>query len=143
MKADAKTVAAVRDLLEEYAGALSRGDLDTVMAMFAKEPGLVHIGTGADEWCEGCGELREQFWRVVEQSEGLRLQFANLHVSQAGRVCWLSSNAKVSAKVTGQDRTYDVRATAVLEKRGDNWYFVQTHFSLPADQETGKSFPNG
>ena len=47
MRADTRTVAAVRDMLEEYAGALSRGDLDTVMAMFAKDPDLVKRMTSA------------------------------------------------------------------------------------------------
>jgi ketosteroid isomerase-like protein len=46
-------------------------------------------------------------------------------------------------KAGGQEMALPGRMTAVLEKRGDKWLFVQSHFSLPAAGQEGESFPSG
>jgi ketosteroid isomerase-like protein len=63
-------------------------------------------------------------------------------VSAAGNVAWAAADAVFKATVAGQELSLPARVTAVLEKRGDQWLVVQSHFSLPAPGEEGESFPS-
>ena len=49
MKADAQTEAAVMAVLEQFKQAYAQRDLERLLALFAQEPDVVVIGTGADE----------------------------------------------------------------------------------------------
>ncbi|MBI5190355.1 MAG: nuclear transport factor 2 family protein [Nitrospirae bacterium] len=146
MKADAMTVSEIWETLDGYAEAFSRRELGKMMAFFAPDPDVVHIGTGVDEWCNGVAELQEQFERTLEQGDAIEFGFSNLQVSQAPgseTLCWIAADIVVRAEVGGRAKAFIGRATAVMEKRGDVWLFVQTHFSLPAvGQEVGRSFPD-
>ena len=142
MKADPTTESEIKSLMKAFEEAVSKRDLAAVMALFSQDPDCVHVGTGRDEWCVGTGELRRQFERTFEQSESLSLRFDNLNVSSAGAVSWAAVNVTVSVRVAGRESTFAGRFTAVLEKRGGKWLFVQSHFSLPAaEQREGQSFP--
>jgi ketosteroid isomerase-like protein len=56
-------------------------------------------------------------------------------------VAWVAGQATVQARVGGQDLALAGRFTAVLEHRGDKWLLMQTHFSVPAAEQTeGRSF---
>ena len=63
-------------------------------------------------------------------------------VSAAGDVTWVAADMAFKLKVEGQELVFPGRLTAVLEKRGDQWLIVQSHFSLPAaGQEEGEAVP--
>lgn len=142
MRTDVSTITEIWETLDGYAEALGRRDIDKVMTYFAPDPDAVHIGTGADEWCNGVAELRGQFERCLAQSEGFDITFRNLQVSGEGNICWIAADAVVRAQIEGRTRMFDGRCTAVLEKRGEDWLFVQSHFSMPAaNQLAGMSFP--
>jgi hypothetical protein len=58
------------------------------------------------------------------------------------QIHWITSVA-FNAMVGGQQLTFPGRLTAVLEKRGDRYLIVQSHFSFPAaGQEEGEAFPD-
>ena len=63
-------------------------------------------------------------------------------MSVAGPVAWVSTDAGFELKAGAQQAMLPVRATFVLEKRGEVWQIVQGHFSFAAAGEAeGVSFP--
>src|SRR5437016_6154741 len=68
---------------------------------------------------------------------GTRLQCGHWVVGGA-----TMGSAVVDASVAGQDESFPLRITAVLERRDDRWVIQHAHFSAPTfTQEPGQSFP--
>ena len=112
------------------------------MALFAPDPDLVFIGTGADEKRVGLDELKTQVERDWSQSESLYWEWGWSSISAAGSVAWVAVDAVGHARVASQEMALPLRITAVLEHRGAQWLMVQAHASLPASGEAeGESFP--
>jgi ketosteroid isomerase-like protein len=144
MKADAQTTAAVLAMLDEFNEAYKQRDLQRLLALFAPDPDLVFIGTGADEKRVGLAELRTQVERDWSQSESLYWEWGWSSISAAGSVAWVALDAVGHARVAGQEIHLPLRITAVLEQRGAQWFMVQAHASLPAsEQAEGESIPTG
>lgn len=141
MKADAKTEDAVLATLYKFAEAYTKRDLDGVLALFAPDPDMVLIGSGADEKRVGLAQLKVQAERDWSQSEAFSWEIGWHSVSMAGSVAWVATDIIANAKVGGEEMSFPMRFTAVLEQRGDRWLFVQCHASVPAAGQTeGKSF---
>ena len=142
MKANTETEAAVMDALRRFNEAYERKDVDGALALLAPDPDGVFIGTGADEKRVGLAEARAQFERDFAQSEVVFWELGWHSVSEAGPVAWLAVDSIIRVKFNGREIGLPIRLTAVLEKRGDRWLFVQLHNSVPAaDQKVGESFP--
>jgi class 3 adenylate cyclase/ketosteroid isomerase-like protein len=142
MKADAQTEAAVIAVLNRLAEAYRQRDLEGVLDLFATDPDVLLIGTGADEERIGPAEVRDQFERDWSQSDAASVEYVRVSVSAAGSVAWLAADMIVRGIVGGQDVTVCGRVTAVLEQRGGTWLFTQWHSSLPAvEQSEGESWP--
>jgi uncharacterized protein (TIGR02246 family) len=141
MQASPSTQAAVQATLQQWKDAYSRRDVDGALAVMAPDADVVGIGTGPDEWRVGPEEFKAQLERDFAQSEALSVDYEPLVVSEAGPVAWVAGQARVRARVEGQELTLAGRFTAVLEQRQGRWLLVQTHFSLPAaEQAEGRSF---
>ena len=143
MKADAKTEAAVLAVLDKFAERYSKRDLDGVMALFAPDPDLVLIGTGADETRIGFDEARAQFERDWSQSDAVSMKLDPRSVSAGGSVAWIVADMTNRGVISGQDVTVGpLRVTTVLEQREGRWLIVQIHASAPmAEQPEGESWP--
>jgi ketosteroid isomerase-like protein len=142
MKADAQTTAAVLAVLDELNEAYRQRNMERFLALFAPDPDMVFIGTGADEKRVGLAELKAQAERDWSQTESLLWEWGWSSVSAAGSVAWVSVDAVAHARVAGQEIALPIRVTAVLEHRGAPWLFVQAHASLPAsEQAEGESIP--
>jgi ketosteroid isomerase-like protein len=100
-------------------------------------------GTGADEKRIGLAEIKAQAERDWSQTEAANITFDWTSVSAAGNVAWVAADATFKIRAGGQDMAFPARLTAVLEKRGEQWLFVQSHFSFPAGgQAEGEAFPS-
>ncbi len=143
MKADAKTEKEVLAVLNKLAEGYARRDLNGVLALCAPDPDHVMYGTGVDEKRIGLAEIKAQAERDWSQTEAAALEFSWTSVSAAGNVAWLAADATFKATAAGQELAFPARLTAVLERRGDKWLFVQSHFSFPASgQAEGEAFPS-
>jgi ketosteroid isomerase-like protein len=141
MRASPQTQAAVEETLRQWADVYSRRDVERALALIAPDDDVVGIGTGQDEWRVGTTEFRAQLERDFSQAETLAVEYEPVVVSEAGPVAWVAGRASVQARVDGRDLGLAGRFTAVLERRGDRWLLVQTHFSLPAaEQAEGRSY---
>ena len=142
MKADAKTEAAVMSTLRKLFEGYESRDMDSLLSGFAPDPDLVLIGTGADEKGLGLNEVRSHLERSWAQSEAASIELGWSRVSAAGSVAWVAGDAIIHARVNGQEISFPVRFTAVLEERKGEWLLMQLHDSMPSsEQAEGESFP--
>ena len=142
MKADDKTEAAVMAVVNKWLESYTARDIDAIMAFYAPDPGVVLIGTGADERCVGLAEIKALHEREWSQSEAGSFELRWYAVSAAGSVAWVATDVIVHVRVEGQEMHLPGRITAVLEQRGDTWLFLQLHGSLPATgQDEGQAWP--
>jgi uncharacterized protein (TIGR02246 family) len=143
MKADANTEAAVKAVINKVAEAYATRNIDTLLACFAPDPDAIMYGTGADEKRTGRAEVKTQAERDWAQSESSRINYETVLVSAAGSVAWAAVDGAFQVKAGGQEFEMPARITYVLEKRGDQWLIVHSHFSTPAAaQAEGESFPS-
>jgi len=142
MKADARTEAAVRALMDKFMESYQQRDIDKLMSLVAPDDDLFLFGTGSDEKRIGPDEFRYQAERDWSQMDELAFNFTRHHISAAGPVAWVASEGVGEGRAGGQELRFPLRMTAVLERRGDKWLMVQSHVSVPAGgQEEGSSVP--
>ena len=142
MRADKKTEAAVKAVLDRLARAYEQRDMDLLVSAFAPDPDVVMYGTGADEKRVGLSEIEAQAERDWSQSDATRMTFGWTSVSAAGPVAWVAADSVFHLEGGGQRFDLPARLTTVLEKRDDQWLMVQAHFSFAAaGQDEGASFP--
>lgn len=143
MNAEPTVQSAVKAVLNELAASYSNRDIKRLLEGFAPDLDVVMFGTGVDERRTGLAEIRIQAERDWSQTDASAFNFGEIAVSAAGSVAWAASDCAFQVEVGGQRMTLPGRFTGVLEKRGDKWLVVQSHFSLPAmGQDEGSSFPN-
>lgn len=142
MKANAQTEAAVLGVLDKFMETYQKRDIEGMMSLLPSDDDLFLFGTGMDEKRTGRDEFKLQAERDWSQTEALAFNFTWHRVSAAGPVAWVASTGLGQGKVGGQEIKFPLRMTSVLEQRGDDWFLVQAHISLPAPaQEEGDSVP--
>ncbi len=142
MKADAKTEAAVMEVMNRYIETYAKRDLSGALALFAPDDDTVIIGTGGDEKRIGMAEIKAQLERDFGQSESATMEFTWHSVSVSGSIAWLAADCIAHIKTGGKKMKLPLRSTIVLEKRSSQWLIVQFHASVPAFGQTeGESFP--
>ena len=99
MTGDTGAEAAIRALVTEFTDALTRRDVDAVLATIAPDAFL--IGTGADEEWRGHAGMRVQFERDWAQSDTASMRFDVHHVGAAGPVAWVAAHVHIHAVVQG------------------------------------------
>lgn len=134
MKADAPTEAAVLAAFEAFQQASGQQDMDRLLALFAPDPDLVLIGTGADD--PAIGVIAVKKWYEREFAQGLPISWEVVwsSVSAAGSVAWIAMRGVAHIRAAGQESHVPFRGTAVLEQREGKWLVVQAHTSTPATE---------
>lgn len=141
MKADPHIEAGVLNVLSRLAAFMSIQEIDRCVALFADDPDVLLIGTGADEERRGVRAIREQIARDLGQAESVVWTFGPQSISMAGSVAWTSGGVTIRASVGDQRHEAAVRVTTVLEQRGGRWLIQQMHVSIPnAAQPVGQSW---
>jgi len=144
MRANPKTEEAVMSVMNQFIEAFNNQNVNSGLVLFAPDPDVVFIGTGGDEKCIGLAEITAELERAFTQSEQSLIQIGWYSVSAAGSIAWAAADADIQAKVSGQEISFPVRLTIVLEQRGDKWLIVQSHASMSAaGQKEGESWPTG
>ncbi len=141
MKADARTEAEIKALLEEMWTHYAQKDLEGCLELWTGDPDVVAIGTGIDEVRVGPEELRNAIKRDFEQAGSIRQSIEWLRISAARDVAWSASNITLTTTTNGREVVLTARQTNVYEKQDGAWRIVQSHLSLPAiDQAAGLSW---
>lgn len=138
---DTQAVTEILETLDRYSATYAHHDLDGILALFAPDPDIVLLGTGADEKRIGFDEVRQQFERNFNETEASTITWGWRHVSVVGNMAWVAADAAIAVRVAGKDVHFPIRMTIVLEHRDGTWLWVHRHASVPAtSQAMGKSY---
>jgi uncharacterized protein (TIGR02246 family) len=142
MRLDREPEAAVLATLDRYAERYGEKDVDGVTELFADDPDVILIGTGADERWVGRREIRRQFARNFAEAERTRFEWVSRHVAATGDGAWVAADAVVHVVVDGVERSIPIRFTVVLEQRDGVWVWLHRHASVAAEgQSSGTAYP--
>jgi ketosteroid isomerase-like protein len=75
MLRDDRTEAAVMDVMNKWRASHAARDIDAIMALYAPDPDVVVIGTGANERCVGPTEIKALHELEWSQSEAGSIEF--------------------------------------------------------------------
>ena len=139
MKASPEVESAVIAALNESWDAYRRKDLEGVLSYYTTDPDLVAIGTGGDERFTGSESLKAGLAHDFAQGHEATLKLTWTSVSCAGNVAWVAADCIAEVMVNCRTVPVAGRITAVLEQRGEKWYIMQTHFSLPAGGQASRN----
>lgn len=142
MRLDREAEQAVLATLDRYAERYGAKDIDGVTELYADDPDVVLIGTGADERWVGRREIRRQFARNFAEAERTRFEWVSRHVAAAGDGAWVAADAVVHVVVDGVERSIPIRFTVVLEQSDGAWVWLHRHASVAAGgQSSGAAYP--
>jgi ketosteroid isomerase-like protein len=142
MKANAQTEAAIKGVINKFLEAYQKRDIELLMSVFPEDEDQVMYGTGADEKRIGRDQIRRQAERDWSQTEQIAFSFPWIQVSAHGPVAWIAGDGFGKGKAGGQAFQFPLRMTGVFVQRGNDWFLVQSHISLPATaQDAGDSVP--
>lgn len=131
MKADAKTEKAILSLLKGFSDCFWTKDIDGVLSFFAQEADVVMLGS--EDWEMGVGykNLRALFTRLLSRDETYRWEWKWHSVSTSGSVAWVLATGDCRTSTGKTETPSPYRLSAVFEKRGDKWLWMQFHGSEP------------
>ncbi|MCD6310028.1 MAG: nuclear transport factor 2 family protein [Candidatus Eremiobacteraeota bacterium] len=132
MKADPVTESAVMGILNMYAIAYGKKDIENVISLFAPDPDMVTIGVGQDDRRIGLTEFKDRLEAEVTRFEKAKMDFTWHSVSCSGNVAWIAADIIMHEYYGSKEVNYPVRLTAVMEHRKERWLITQLHKSLPA-----------
>lgn len=143
MKASPEVEAAVLSTIRDSWDAYRLKDVERVLSFYATDPDLVAVGTGLDERFVGPESLKAGLVNDFSQGNEAVLRIVWASVSEAGSVAWVAADCIADVMVSCRTASVAARLTAVLEKRGEKWYIMQTHFSLPTGSTNRSCAPTG
>lgn len=131
----------IKSTIEHFFEALDTQDLELMKKLIPEDDSMVHIGTDSDEIWRGSEELKRS---TEEQFRRLEYYKAHIHdlainFSQSEDVAWYFHLLDARILSGGSETVWkDARFTGVLEKRNGCWVLVQTHVSIPNNQQDEK-----
>jgi ketosteroid isomerase-like protein len=131
MKASPEIEAAVLATLKDSWDAYRRQEVDEVLSFYTTDDDLVAMGTGSDERFTGQDSMKAGLVRDFSQGHETALILTWTSVSHAGHVAWVAAECILQINLGCQTANVRGRLTAVMEQRGEKWYIMQTHFSVP------------
>jgi class 3 adenylate cyclase len=115
------------------AEAFNSRDNDTVLDMYAEEPGLIVIGSDSDEWWSGYETIRSVVTTLTPElaSVDARVDVEHVEAFSEGTVGWFVGRLVARSETT----TVPMRYTAVLHLDRGVWRIVHAHLSQGVDSE--------
>jgi class 3 adenylate cyclase len=115
----------IRRIIDRWMVANSEGDGDAVIGRVSEHPGMLAIGTDADEWWHG--PERAVWRRQLEELGGMPVTWDEIEAWEEGTVGW----AGMKLAMQGPEESFEARGTFVLHLERGEWKIVQVHWSLP------------
>jgi len=108
--------------------------MELLLRIMAHDADMVNYGSDAAEHFVGWEALKESLERMLPSLENIKITVRNqvIKVHPSGNLAWFSQVWDWDLVIEGQPvHSAGQRLTGVLEKRNDNWVFVQFHNSVP------------
>ena len=123
----------VSEVVDRYLEAYAKRDIDAFGKTLAQDNDSLGIGTDEGEYWKGWTTIRnvaEKQFGAIREVNWKRGQ-PQLRFSRDGNVAWYAEEM-VGDFLSGDKKTScNLRFTAVLEKRNNQWVIVQFHRSVP------------
>ncbi|MCF8368411.1 MAG: nuclear transport factor 2 family protein [Bacteroidales bacterium] len=125
-------------VLEKYVIANEKQDVDLVHDIWAAEPDIVVFGTNSDEKLIGWDAIKSA---IDRQFNSFEETFISVHdqiikINETGNTAWFSEILNYNYIYQGETMQFEgLRFTGVLEKKGDDWFIVQSHMSIPGNPD--------
>lgn len=122
----------IKDFLRQYNGRYELGDVPGLMALVAKEPDVVSIGSGPGEFFKGRQAIQTALTLAMAMVKGVSFKFGDdMVISPRQDVAWLAANCFVQVEMRdGSVVRSPARITAVLVREDGGWKLYQAHTSL-------------
>jgi ketosteroid isomerase-like protein len=131
MKTDDVTEKEVMAVLNKFAEFYSKKDIEGLMSLFSPNTDNVLFGIEPDEKRIGLDKIKLHFELDWTEFEAASVDFNWIHISSAGTVAWIAADLHFKIIVAGLNLIFPCFLTMVLEKNGDKWFIVHTHYSIP------------
>jgi adenylate cyclase len=118
----------IRRVIHRWMLANADGDADAVIGKISELPGMLAVGTDADEWWHA--QERPVWRRQIEEAGGFPITWDEIEAWEEGTVGWAGMRMTFHGPETSE-----ARATFVLHLERGEWKIVQTHWSLPTSNE--------
>jgi class 3 adenylate cyclase/ketosteroid isomerase-like protein len=115
----------IQRVIHRWMVANAAGDDDAVLGKVSEQPGLLAIGTDAEEWWRG-PEAHAVWRRQLEELGGMPVTWGEIEAWEEGTVGWAASKMTM----LGPEETFAGRATYVLHLERGEWKIVQVHWSI-------------
>ncbi|MCK4677380.1 MAG: nuclear transport factor 2 family protein [Bacteroidales bacterium] len=125
-------------VLEKYVIANETQDLDLVHRVWASRDDIVVFGTASDEKLIGWEKISKTFQQQFNLFEDTYISVGDqiITVNETGNTAWFSEIINYNFIYKGKPVSYEgVRFTGVLSKIEGEWYIVQSHMSLPHEED--------
>jgi hypothetical protein len=121
-------------VLEKYVIANEKQEIDLIHDVWAQDTDIVVFGTNSNEkiigWEEISKAVQRQFNSFDETYISVRDQI--IEINETGNTAWFSEIINYNYVYNGEPVQFEgLRFTGVLEKRGEDWFIVQSHMSIP------------
>jgi ketosteroid isomerase-like protein len=115
-------------------GVFEREDMELLAQAMAHDAAMVCFGTDVAEHFVGWDSLRTSIEQQLEAFDSTRITVRDqvISLNSSGNTAWVSELLDWDGRAQGQPvHIESARFTGVLEKRNDDWVFVQFHVSVP------------
>ena len=125
--------AKIQGVLEKYHQAVNNEDMEMISQVFSSDNDIILINADSTMGI-GWKSVKELFQKWLDSSEHISYTFKDefIRIHPSANTAWVFfiqyGNEIYQDKPTSFE---EARATFGLEKRNDNWFVVQAHFSFP------------
>jgi uncharacterized protein (TIGR02246 family) len=135
MAADSVVEKEVKALLDAYAAAFEKKDVNAIAALIAPDSTVVFIDSDTALPFTGLEKIKEIYTRDFSQMESGALTYNATSIGSKGDVAWFATGINASVVIDKEKTTVPAQWSGVLEKRGGKWLIVQSHFSFPIEEQ--------
>jgi uncharacterized protein (TIGR02246 family) len=133
VRADARTEAALLEILESFCSGFAARDADGVIQLFAPDSDVVMV-TSEEALLRGRDEIEAFLHRYALGTSTYSWNWERRDTSVAGAVGWLLAVGTETAATERGEEKHPYRMSAVCEKRDGRWFLVQIHGSSPQNE---------
>lgn len=135
-------ISKIENLLEQYAIALEKEDLEMVEKTWKNKDDIIMFGTDSHERLKGWEKVRKAYLQQFKEIDNTFIAISDqvIRTNPQNDLGWFSQSMKYNFMEDSIAHSFEnLRFTGVVQKdEDDNWKLVQGHLSMPASVNIGK-----
>lgn len=131
MKANPETEKAVLNVLDTLNEVYAQKNASLLDAILSPDTDAVMLDVGAGMTYVGPQSIKSVVQESFAGFESSLTTWETTSVSASGPVAWVLAEGRTEMRFNGENSTWPMRLTAVLENRNGRWLLAQSHFSMP------------